>query len=73
MNLRDFIGKEIGLYPHDSYKKNAILLGVDEFGCTFQITTCEEGSGYKPNEIIFKNHSTNITFSNKSARIRPGK
>ena len=70
MNLKDFIGKEICLYPKDSYKKNAILLGVDEFGCTFQITTCEDGSGYVPDEIIFKNHSTNIIFSNKLAIIR---
>jgi hypothetical protein len=69
MNLRDFIGKEICLYPHDTYKKNAILLDVDEFGCTFKITTCSEKSGYSKNEVIFINHSSNIRFSDKLATI----
>ncbi len=64
-NIKDFVGKEIALYPHDTYKKNAIFLGVDEYGYTFKITSCEKGSGYNIDEIIFINHSCSIRISNK--------
>ena len=59
---KDFIGKEVRLYPHDTYKKNAILLSIDQNGYVFEITSCEDKSQYKVGEIVFINHSFKVTF-----------
>lgn len=61
--MKDFIGKEVALFPDDTYKKNAIVLNVDEYGVTFKITSCEPKSDYKVNEVIFINHASKIKIS----------
>ena len=70
MNIKNFVGKEVALFPHDSYKKNAILLSIDEYGYTFKITSCEKGSHYTENEIVFFNHANKIQISDKLNNIR---
>jgi hypothetical protein len=70
MNIKNFVGKEVALFPHDSYKKNAILLSIDEYGYTFKITSCEKGSYYAENEIVFFNHANKIQISDKLNNIR---
>jgi hypothetical protein len=57
----DFIGKEIVLFPKDTYKKRAILLEVNEYGYLFEITFAERCvGGYNVGEIIFINHSCKV-------------
>lgn len=61
-SLIDLIGKEIRLYPNDTYKKCAILLSIDSNGYMFKITDCETGSGYKPGQILFINHASKVSL-----------
>jgi hypothetical protein len=61
--MKEFIGKEVALFPHDTYKKNAIVLNVDEYGVTFKITSCDSRSDYKVGEVIFINHASKISIS----------
>jgi len=67
--MKDFVGVELSLYPHDTYKKNAILTHVDVYGATFKITSADRSSGYIKDQIIFINHSCKIEFSTRLARI----
>lgn len=59
----NLIGQEIILYPHDTYKKRAILLEVNQYGYLFEITFAQESSGYKLGEIRFINHSCKIEMT----------
>jgi hypothetical protein len=36
--LQSFVGKEVQIYPGDSYKKRGILLEISEQGFLFKIT-----------------------------------
>ena len=58
----DFIGKEVMLFPGDTYHKFAILLNIDEYGYTFKITQCHINGDYKIGQIVFFNHSCKVTF-----------
>ena len=59
----EFIGKEVHLYPHDSYKKRAILCEVNKYGMLFKITYAEKGADYQIDDLIFLNHAKVIVLS----------
>jgi hypothetical protein len=59
----NFIGKEVILYPNDSYRKRAILLEINEYGYLFEITFAQQGSNLSIGEITFRNHSCNMSMS----------
>lgn len=62
-NKENYIGKEIQLYPGDSYKKWGIIENVDDLGWTIKITDVEGyGSEYKIGNTIFISHSTPFRF-----------
>jgi hypothetical protein len=59
----DFIGKEVILYPQDTYTKRAILLEVNQYGYLFEITFSASPNEYKVGEINFINHSMKMVMS----------
>jgi hypothetical protein len=59
-SITDFIGKEVKLFPNDTYKKSAILLEISDYGYLFKMTKCELRCGYKVDDIVFLNHSTKV-------------
>lgn len=62
MKLEELIGKEVRLFPGDTYYKYAILLEVSDKGYLFKITECQKGCNYAPSDIVFFSHSTQVTF-----------
>ena len=66
MTIQDMIGKEVHLYPGDSYKKDAILLSHDkDSGYMFEITKAESGATEKVGEIKFISNSNKVIFTLK--------
>lgn len=57
MNKEYYVGKTVKLYPHDSYKKEAMVLGVDEVGWYFKITATQSKTGYEIGDQVFISHS----------------
>lgn len=64
-NKDEYIGKEVQLYPGDTYKKWGVIEGVDDLGWTIKITDTEEDYSYKYKigDRIFISHSKPFTFS----------
>ena len=62
MKLENLVGKEIMLFPNDTYQKNAILLEINDKGFLFKITTCHKESGYNPSDIVFFNNSCKVVM-----------
>lgn len=60
MKLENLVGKEVNLFPNDTYQKKAILLEINDKGFLFKITTCDKDSGYKPSDIVFFNNSCKV-------------
>jgi len=60
-NIQDLVGKEVKIYPKDSYKKRGILLSVDSNGYTFEITFSEDII-YKEKDIWFISQATGVTI-----------
>lgn len=58
----NYIGKNIQLYPGDTYSKFGIIVNVDDLGWTIKITNAHERSDYELNKEYFFNHSTNLKF-----------
>jgi hypothetical protein len=63
-NKDEYIGKEIQLYPGNTYKKWGIIKDVDDLGWTIKITDTEEdyNSQYKIGDTIFISHSKPFSF-----------
>lgn len=61
--VSDFIGKEVSIYPDDTYRKMGIVLDITDAGVMFKITKAEPGSGYAVGEIVFISYSANLSFS----------
>ena len=63
-NKESYIGKEIQLYPGDTYKKYGIIENVDDLGWTIRITDMQEGysSSYKIGDRVFISHSKPCNF-----------
>lgn len=62
-NKENYIGKEIQLYPGDTYKKWGVIKDIDDLGWTIKITDVEDcGSEYKIGDKIFISHSKPFSF-----------
>lgn len=63
-NKDEYIGKEVWLYPGDTYKKWGVIEGVDDLGWTIKITDMEEDYSYKYKigDRIFISHSKPFSF-----------
>ena len=57
--LDEYIGKEIELYPGDSYKKWGILLDYSPVGILVKITRSVSHSEYLEGDIAFFAYSAN--------------
>ena len=63
-NKANYIGKEIQLYPGDTYKKYWIIENVDDLGWTIRITDMQEdySSSYKIGDRVFVSYSKPFNF-----------
>jgi hypothetical protein len=61
MNRNALIGKEIRLYPSDTYKKIALINDINDLGFTFEILESEDPK-FKVGRIYFYNHAKPIIF-----------
>lgn len=65
-NKENYVGKEIQLYPSDTYKKWGIIENVDDLGWTIIITNTQENykynNPYKTCDRIFISHSKSFSF-----------
>lgn len=60
----NYIGKNIQLYPGDTYKKYGKILNVDDLGWTIEIT--DVSSGYNIHaigDVVFISHSKPFTYN----------
>ncbi len=61
--LEELIGKEVRLYPSDSYKKCGTVEEVSEHGVVFTITEAESKSGYEVGKKVYIAFSARLSFS----------
>lgn len=61
MNRSGLIGKEIRLYPSDTYKKIALINDINDLGFTFEILESEDPK-FKVGSLYFYNHAKPIIF-----------
>ncbi len=59
--IKEFVGKEVQIYPNDTYKKYGILLEVSEHGFLFKITE-SKADNYKKDDLLFIAHATGVTM-----------
>jgi hypothetical protein len=62
MSLNAFLGKEVQIYPGDSYSKFGIITDITEQGVVFKITQASDRTEYKKGEIVFIAFSSRLTF-----------
>jgi hypothetical protein len=62
MLLNAFLGKEVQIYPGDSYSKFGIITDITEQGVVFKITQASDRTEYKKGEIVFIAFSSRLTF-----------
>ena len=60
----NYIGKEIQLYPGDTYKKWGFIENVDDLGWTIIITDMQKdyNPSYKIGDRVFISHSKPFSF-----------
>lgn len=61
-NKENYVGKNVQLYPSDTYYKYGIIVDLDDLGWTIKITNAHERATEKVNDMIFINHATNVKF-----------
>ena len=62
--MQDLVGKEVQIYPGDTYKKWGIVLEVNDHGILFEITRVNKGeTAYKPRSIRFIAYSANLNIA----------
>ena len=62
--VQDLVGKEVQIYPGDTYKKWGIVLEVNDNGVLFRITRAESGAtAYSPGSIRFIAYSANLNIA----------
>lgn len=62
INERDYVGKEIQLYPGDSDAKFGIIKKVDKLGWTIEITKSNDPTLYKTGTTHFISHAKKFSF-----------
>lgn len=58
----DLIGKEVRIYPSDSYRKQGIVQSIDTNGVLFKITKSSD-SEYKVGALHFIAFSARLSFA----------
>lgn len=58
----NYVGKQVVLYPNDTYRKVAVIENVDDLGFTFKIVEADPRSGYRVGDILFINHSKSLSM-----------
>lgn len=61
-NKENYIGREIWLFPNDTYMKKGIITNVDDLGFTILITEADEMSGRRVGGTYFYNHAKDLVF-----------
>lgn len=59
-----YVGKQVRLYPGDTYSKYAVITDVDDLGWTFKITKSSDrnGDNWKVGQSYFIGHSHTVIF-----------
>lgn len=61
--LEELVGKEVRIYPGDTYEKRGIILDITPFGILFRITYyCSGGNAYTVGKEHFISYSKNLDF-----------
>lgn len=60
-NAENYVGKEIRLYPNDTYEKYGIIQNVDDLGWIIKITK-SHATSYKVGQEYFLSHSKALSF-----------
>ena len=61
--ITDLIGKEVKIYPGDSYKKTGIIEEMNDCGVLFRITSYSGDDGnYEVGQLRFISYSSNLNF-----------
>lgn len=62
--MQDLVGREVQIYPGDTYKKWGIVLEVNDHGILFEITQADkDATAYKPGSIRFIAYSANLNIA----------
>lgn len=61
--MNDLIGKEVQIYPADTYSKWGRIIEINDNGVLFEITDADERcTGYPIGSYRFISYSANLTF-----------
>lgn len=60
--MKQFIGKEVQIYPSDTYSKFGIVESVDEFGVVIKITRSEQKKTYPVGKKVYFSHSKPLSL-----------
>ena len=60
--MGDLVGKEVQIYPNDSYKKYGVIVFINDYGILFKITKSYDETGYPVGAYRFISYSANLTF-----------
>jgi hypothetical protein len=61
MKISELIGKEVQLYPGDTYSKYGIIEDWNEQGILIKITN-SKSEAFKVGKIYYLSHSKNLNF-----------
>lgn len=62
--VQDLVGKEVQIYPGDTYKKWGIVLEVNDNGVLFEITRADDNAfSYQKGSIRFIAYSANLNIA----------
>jgi hypothetical protein len=59
-----YIGRQVRLYPGDTYSKYAVITDLDDLGFTFKIikSSPSNGDNWKVGQSYFVSHSKSVVF-----------
>ena len=58
-----FVGKDVQVYPNDTYKKIAKVLDINDAGVTFLVTESADPRGWPVNSTRFVAFSASLSFT----------
>lgn len=62
MRLHELMGKEVKLFPTDTYDKFGVLEDCNGFGMLFRITRAHEKSTLRVGQTYYVSHSTPLVL-----------
>ena len=60
--IDELIGATVWLWPSDTYRKEATLLGGDEHGLYFKLTAGSNAHPYKIGDILFISNGKGLNY-----------